>query len=57
LIPQLPPIGTTIIHLGRAYRFCGVTPASIEPVTALLQDLRTGEWTQVSVAELLTRPT
>jgi hypothetical protein len=57
LTPQLPPIGTTIVYLGRAYRFCGVTPASIEPVTALLQDRRTGEWTQVPVAQLTTKPT
>jgi hypothetical protein len=56
LTPELPPIGTTLVYLGRVYRFCGVTPASIQPVAALLQDLQTGEWTQVPVAQLLTRP-
>ncbi|MGE5273431.1 MAG: hypothetical protein ACM3QU_06605 [Verrucomicrobiota bacterium] len=54
--PELPPIGTTIVYRGRAYRFCGVTPASIQPVTAVLRDLRTGAWTQVPVARLTTGP-
>ena len=38
----LPPIGATIIYNGGAYRFCGTTPASVQPTRALLQDLRTG---------------
>src|SRR5262245_13445266 len=29
--PELPPIGTTIVYEGRAYRFCGVTPVIIQP--------------------------
>jgi len=29
-----------------------VTPASIQPITAVLRDLRTGAWTQVPVAQL-----
>jgi hypothetical protein len=57
LTPELPPIGTTIVYRGRAYRFCGVTPASIQPVTAVLRDLRTGAWTQVPVARLAIGPT
>jgi hypothetical protein len=56
LTPELPPIGTTVIYRGRAYRFCGVTPASIQPITAVLRDLRTGAWTQVPVAQLTARP-
>ena len=52
--PELPPIGTTIVYLGRAYRFCGVTPVSIQPTTAVLRDLRTGAWTQVPAARLTT---
>lgn len=56
MTPELPPIGTTIVYQGRPYRFCGVTPASIQPTTAVLRDLRTGAWTQVPVAELMARP-
>jgi hypothetical protein len=43
----LPPIGTTIVFAGRIYRFCGTTPASVQPPVALLQDLSTGTWTEV----------
>jgi hypothetical protein len=56
LTSELPPIGTTIVYKGHAYRFCGVTPASIQPTAAVLQDLRTGAWTQVPVALLAARP-
>jgi len=56
LTPELPPIGTTVVYNGRAYRFCGVTPVSIQPPAAVLQDLRTGAWTQVPVARLAARP-
>jgi hypothetical protein len=56
LTPELPPIGTTVVYKGRAYRFCGITPTSIQPAAAVLQDLRTGAWTHVPVAELAARP-
>jgi hypothetical protein len=49
---SLPPIGTTVLYEGRAYRFHGITPASIEPVTAMLEDLATGSWRQVPAARL-----
>jgi hypothetical protein len=45
-------IGTMIIYKGRAYRFCGITPVSIEPTNALLKDLRTGAWSEVPAAQL-----
>jgi hypothetical protein len=48
----LPPIGTTILYNGRAYRFCGTTPASIQPVRALLQDHQTGSWSEVTAVQL-----
>ena len=57
LTSELPPIGTTVVYRGRAYRFCGVTPVSVQPVTAVLRDLRTGAWTQVPVARLAIGPT
>jgi hypothetical protein len=50
--PRLPPIGSIVLYEGRAYRFCGITPASIQPVAALLEDLRTGAWRQVPVKEI-----
>ena len=37
----LLPISTVVIYNGHAYRFCGITPASIQPTMALLEDLRT----------------
>jgi hypothetical protein len=46
-------IGTTVIYKGRAYRFCGTTPASIQPVMALLEDLRTGAWSEVPAVHLI----
>jgi hypothetical protein len=45
-------IGTTVIYKGRAYRFCGITPVSIQPASALLEDLRTGEYVEVPAIEL-----
>jgi hypothetical protein len=56
LTPELPPIGTTVVYRGRAYRFCGVTPVSIQPTTAVLRDLRTGAWTQVPAVQLAAKP-
>jgi len=52
---SLPPIGTTILYRGRAYRYCGITPASVQPVAALLRDLRTGAWKQVPASEVAFR--
>jgi hypothetical protein len=50
--PSLPPLGAPILYHGRRYSFHGVTPASIEPVMAILQDTRTGGWLQIPAAEL-----
>jgi len=47
-------IGTIVIYKGRAYRFCGITPASIQPAMALLEDLRIGAWCEVPAVQLLT---
>jgi hypothetical protein len=47
-------IGTIVIYKGRAYRFCGITPVSIQPTNALLEDLRTGAWSEVPAAQLRT---
>jgi hypothetical protein len=49
--PSLP-IGTIVIYNGYAYRFCGITPASIQPTMALLEDLRTGARSDVPVVQL-----
>ena len=48
----LLPIGTIVIYNGHAYRFCGITPASIQPTMASLEDLRTGALSDVPVNEL-----
>jgi hypothetical protein len=52
----LPTIGATILYNGGAHRFCGTTPTSVQPTMALLQDLRTGVWSEVPAIELATRP-
>jgi hypothetical protein len=52
----LPPIGATIIYNGGAHRFCGTTPTSVQPTMALLQDLRTGVWSEVPAIELAATP-
>ena len=52
----LPTIGATIIYNGCASRFCGTTPASIQPTMALLQDRRTGVWSEIPAIELSTGP-
>ena len=52
----LPTIGATIIYNGCAYRFCGTTPTSIQPTMALLQDRRTGAWSEIPAIELSTGP-
>lgn len=52
----LPAIGATIIYNGCAYRFCGTTPTSVQPTMALLQDLRTGVWSEIPAIELSARP-
>ncbi len=51
MTPSLP-IGTIVIHEGCAYRFCGITPASIQPTMASLKHLRTGYLTEVPVVQL-----
>jgi len=51
----LPPIGTTILYEGRAYRYCGITPASVQPLAAILRDLQTGAWLQVPAFRLSVR--
>ena len=51
-LPPSLPLGTIVILKGRAYRFCGVTPASIQPTMALLKDLRTGSLSEVPVTEI-----
>lgn len=48
----LLPIGTIVLHNGRAYRFCGITPASIQPTMASLEDLRTGALSDVPADQL-----
>jgi hypothetical protein len=48
----LPPIGTTVVYEGQAYRYCGITPASVQPTMAVLQDLRTGAWSQIPATDL-----
>jgi hypothetical protein len=52
----LPPIGTIILYKGRAYRFCGITPASVQPARALLQDRQTGSWSEVTAVALTANP-
>jgi hypothetical protein len=49
--PSLP-IGTIVIYNGYAYRFCGITPASIQPTMAVLEDPRTGARSDVPVVQL-----
>jgi hypothetical protein len=49
---SLPPIGTTVLYKGRACRFRGLTPVSIQPARALLEDLRTSAWYEVASAEI-----
>jgi hypothetical protein len=51
-VTPLLPIGTIVIYNGHAYRFCGITPASIQPTMALLEDLRTHARSDVPVDEL-----
>ena len=46
------PLGTIVIHNGYAYRFCGITPTSIQPTMASLEDLRTGARSDVPVVQL-----
>jgi hypothetical protein len=46
------PLGTIVIHNGYAYRFCGITPASVQPTMASLEDLRTGARNDVPVGQL-----
>jgi hypothetical protein len=53
--PLSLPLGTVVVHQRRAYRFCGVTPASIQPTMALLKDLRTGFLTEVPLTEIQPR--
>ena len=53
--PPSLPLGTIVIHKSRAYRFCGVTPASIQPTMALLKDLHTGFLTEVPFTEIQPR--
>jgi hypothetical protein len=50
----LPTIGATIIYNRGVHRFCGTTPTSVQPTMALLQDLRTGVWSEVPATELST---
>jgi hypothetical protein len=53
--PSLP-IGTIVIFNGRAYRFCGITPASVQPTMASLEDLRTGARSDVLLEQLSCSP-
>jgi hypothetical protein len=46
------PIGTTVIFKGRLYRFSGITPVSVQPTRALLEDLRTGALIEVPASQL-----
>ena len=55
--PPSLPLGTIVIHKSRAYRFCGVTPVSIQPTMALLKDLHTGFLTEVPFTEIQPRRT
>ena len=41
-----------LIDNGHAYRFCGITPASVQPTMASLEDLRTGARNDVPVGQL-----
>jgi hypothetical protein len=52
MLPPSLPLGTIIIHKSRAYRFCGITPASIQPTMALLKDIHTGFLSEVPFAEI-----
>lgn len=45
------PIGTTLLHRGRADRFCGVTPEGARPTGVLLEDPRAGDRIEAPAGE------
>jgi hypothetical protein len=45
-------IGNLVTYKGRVYRFRGITPVSVQPARALLEDLRTGAFIEVPTTQL-----
>jgi hypothetical protein len=45
-------IGRLVTYEGRVYRFSGITPVSVQPTRALLEDLRTGAFIEVPASQV-----